>query len=220
MTHHAYIDESGTLDHQEVMTVAMVVLEGSFSAQSIHKEAALKVNPRWFEKSRRALKVHFHYADMLKEHKLSVGGVFGKKRIDCFTSCFYHDGNLKSSSERFGIYTQLIKSCLIQGYEIYDDLTILIERQGGWDSYKAALVSELNTIPEQFTKRGRFCTGKFELKSGTKPGLQLADFYAGATRDFLLAHKDSSLADAYELIKHQVREIKIESYEHSAKSKG
>jgi hypothetical protein len=212
LMHHAYIDESGTLDHQEVMTVALVVVEGAYSAQSIHKEAIRALNPKWFTKSRQSTNIQLHYADMLKDHKLSVGKVFGQKPIDCFISCFYHDGNLKSGEERHGIYTQLVKSCLIQAYDVYNDLVIVVEKQGGADSYKAALMAVLNVIPELFRKRGRFCTGKFELKSGSRPGLQLADFYAGATRDFLLAHKDRSLSNAYELVKHQIREIKIESY--------
>lgn len=220
MAHHVYIDESGTLDYQEVMTVAAVVVEGRFTAHAIHKEAAMKINPKWFDKTKRTSPIEFHYADMLNDHKRSLGAVFGSKKIECFSSCFYHDGTEKSGTERFAIYTQLVRSCLIQAFDVYDNLTVVIERQGGWDFHKPALLSALRDVPEHFKNRGKFCVAKIELKPGTKPGLQLADFYAGATRDFLLSYKDSSLSDPYQLIEHQVRDIKVEAYENTAKTKG
>lgn len=223
MPHHAYIDESGTRYDQEVMTVSLIVLEGAFTAQVIHKAILQELNPKWAGKAnpRHRLIGKLHYADMTKTHKRGMGDILAQRNIDCFASCFYHDGSEKGHEERFGAYLHCVKSCLWQAFEIYDDLSVVIEKQGGWADYKDVFLAALKEIPEEFTKRGRFTKSKFELQSSSKHGLQLADFYAGATRDFLLRHKDATLSAAYDLIGHQIRAIKIEAYEHTtAKAKG
>lgn len=222
MVHHAYIDESGTLDHQEVMTVAMVVLEGAITGQKIHKEIVTSLYPKYFSKKKpkQKIDVFLHYAVMNKEQKLAAAGVLAKHPVSCYAACFYHDGNEKSHEERFSIYVRSLKSCLALSFEHFEDLSVTIEIQGGAAGYRQALFASLNEVPDEFTRRGEFRKAKFGLKSGNKPGLQLADFYAGAIRDSLLAHKDPTLNDPHELIKHQVHEIKVETYENVAKAKG
>ena len=215
MLRYAYIDESGTKDDQEVMTVTLILLEGSFSDQSIHREIVKKLHPKYFanRRTKRKIDVRLHYTEMDKEQKLVTGAILAQQSINCYASCFYHEGNEKLHEERFEIYTRLVKSCLGQCFVYFDNLLVTIEMQGGASKYKSALVSSLNEVVVVANSRDRFCKAKFLLKSSAKAGLQLSDFYAGAIRDFLLAHKDRSLADPYELIKHQIEHIQIESLE-------
>ncbi|MBX9770413.1 MAG: DUF3800 domain-containing protein [Candidatus Obscuribacterales bacterium] len=219
---HAYIDESGTRHDQEVMTVSMIVVEGAFTAQAIHKVVLEEINPKWGKRtnSRQRLVAKLHYVDMTKDHKMMMGSILAQRGIDCFASCYYHEGDEKPHEERFGAYLQCVKNCLWQAFDIYDDLTVTIEKQGGWADYKGPMISALGEIPEEYTKRGRFTKSKFELQSSSKHGLQLADFYAGAIRDHLLSHKDKSLSVSYDHISHQIRDIKVETYENAAKTKG
>jgi len=46
MPYHAYVDESGTMDHQGVISVAMIVLEGAHSAQRLHNHVMSALNRR------------------------------------------------------------------------------------------------------------------------------------------------------------------------------
>lgn len=45
MSHHGYIDESGTLGHQQIMTVALVVLNGARAADKLHVKLAKATVP-------------------------------------------------------------------------------------------------------------------------------------------------------------------------------
>ncbi|MBP6744253.1 MAG: DUF3800 domain-containing protein [Candidatus Obscuribacterales bacterium] len=217
MTNYGYIDESGTKDDQEVMTVALIVLEGRFTANNIHKQVLASVYPKHaankHDKSQN--KPSLHYAHMKKEHLRSSGKILANNNIDCFASCIYHDGSEKPHAERHRIYSKLIANCVFQAIEVFDDLIINIAQQGNWQTYRVDLVNSLQLLISNVSQRGAYKKAKFEFQSAAKPGIQLADFYAGATRGHLLRHKDASLSDAYDLIAKQVRDIKIETSDQS-----
>ena len=48
MTEYGYVDESGTKDDQEIMTVGLVLFEGQFTARKIQKNVLQNVYPERF----------------------------------------------------------------------------------------------------------------------------------------------------------------------------
>ncbi len=215
MTKHSYIDESGTKDDQEVMALALIVLEGGFTAAKIHKHLIASLNPKYVDSKKVGGKAKpaLHYADMSKEHKRTSGLVLASYSVDCFASYYYHDGSEKTHEQRHSIYSNLVKNCVSQAFHVYDELEIGIAQQGDWQSYATNLVSELQGAVTTLSRRYQFKKANFDFLSAAKPGIQLADYYVGAVRGHLLKHKDESLGDAYELIQNQVRDLAMETIE-------
>ncbi len=221
MTRHGFIDESGTKDDHEIMTVALLLLDGAFSAQRLHKQLIKALFPQSQKHGRSNDKMSFqlHYSDMTHDQKLTVAEILNKQSIQCYTSCFYHDGTEKSHEQRFAIYTSLIKLCLHDALQIHEHLDVTIAQQNNWQSYKAPLVSTLDEIVAENSARLGFRKAKFAFESAAKPGVQLADFYAGATRANLLKFRDPSLGAPFDLLQEQIREIKVHG-EITSKAKG
>jgi hypothetical protein len=74
MTKHCFIDESGTMDHQGVMSVALITLEGVNSAQRLHDQIMTALDSGYLARVKLLKKerksTHWprlHYADMSSE---------------------------------------------------------------------------------------------------------------------------------------------------------
>ena len=219
MTRHSYIDESGTKDDQEVMALALIVLEGGFTAAKIHKHLIGSLNPKYLDSKKVGGKLALHYADMSKEHKRTSGLILASYSVDCFASYYYHDGSEKTHGERHFIYSNLVKNCVSQALQVYDELEVSIAQQGDWQSYAIDLINELQGVVSTLSRRYQFKKAKFDFLSAAKPGIQLADYYVGAVRGHLLKHSDESLGTAFDLIQHQVRELQMESEDLASKAK-
>jgi hypothetical protein len=208
MTHHAYVDESGTMDFQGVMTVAMVVLEGSHSAKRLHEHIMTALNPQYpqlvkqLKKERKSTSElpQLHFADMTGAQKRDISDRLAKAKVTVFAASHWHEG-AKTHDERFQIYTELVKMCIRSGFNYHKELAIAIAKQGGWPKYQQDFLARLRTLPGEFTGAGNFRKADLELQSAVKPGIQLADFYVGAVRDFLM---DESLFPDFYLIQQQI----------------
>jgi hypothetical protein len=219
--HFAYVDESGTKGHQEVMTVALIVVEGRFTANKIQQEilSNLTSHGNKANRSSEPKQQALHYTDMSMERRLATGLVLASRQIDCFIGCYYHENTESPHSSRFAIYTKLLIHCLSAALESHQDLVVSVAQQGGWTGYRDQLVKDLqNAVKETSSRRG-FRRAKFELHSAAKPGIQIADFYAGVTRDYLMKCNNQSARTAYDLIEHQVREIRIHTPKSTRKNK-
>lgn len=222
MTRHGFIDESGTKDDHEIMTVALILFDGAFTAQKLHKSLIQELFANHTKNSTKRDRRNsgLHYTDMSNSQRLAAAEILGKQSIQCFTSCFYHDGAEKSHEQRFEIYTSLIKLCLNDALEIHEHLDLTIAQQSNWMTYKAPLTRDLNEIVSEKSARLGFRTAKFGFESAAKAGIQLADFYAGTTRGHLLRHMDSTLGAPFDLVEHQIRDIKIHGADIASKAKG
>lgn len=213
MSHHAYIDESGTMDHQGVMSVAMIVLEGANSAQKLHDHVMTALNPKYIQLLKQLKKErtpanklpNLHFTDMTAEQKRIAGERLAQAKVTVFSAHHWHDGD-KTHPERFDIYTQLVKICIRKAFEEHKELVIAIAKQGGWQHYERNFCADLRTLPEEFTRSGNYRKADIELLSAAKPGIQLADFYVGAVRDYTM---NSSALVPFDLVQEQVimREI-------------
>lgn len=208
MPHHAYIDESGTMDHQGVMSVAMIILEGAHSAQRLHDHVMTALNPKYIQLVKRLKKErkpahempYLHFADMSVEQKRTVGARLADAKVTVFTAHHRHRGD-KAHPERFEIYTELVKICVRRAFENHKELVIAIAKQGGWQKYERHFCAGLRALPEEFTQRGIYRRAEFELLSAVKPGIQLADFYVGAVREFTM---DDSAVMPFDLVREQI----------------
>ena len=212
MPQYAYIDESGTMDYQEVMTVAMVVFEGVNSAAKLHEHVMAAVNPQYLQLVRKLKKErrqvsewpNLHFADMDQRSKHTAATRMAKANLTVFTGSHWHCAVPATHDDRFAIYTELVKLTISKAFGNHKDLIVAIGKQGGWQKYERGFFAKLRLIPEQFTRKGTYRNADFVLVSATKQGIQIADFYAGAVRDFLRVPTDSSHLGSYDLLKHHV----------------
>jgi hypothetical protein len=102
------------------------------------------------------------------------------------------------------IMTVALKVTIKAALMDFDDLIINIGRQGGSRQYETALIKELQRIPESFIERGLFKKAKFSLLSASNAGIQLADFYASASRSYFLSKFTSVSGAPYAKVAHQI----------------
>jgi hypothetical protein len=212
MAKHAFIDESGTMPDQEIMTVALVIVDGVRTAEKLHPKLARSVFPpprvrglreleRWYADQK------LHYAEMNHEQKLAMGAELSKANITAIIGYCRHSEESTTHEHRFVMYTELLKLTIRKALETIDDLVVSIGKQGGWESYGSDLIRELRLLPEHYTRAGNFRKGDFFLSSPFKPGQQISDFYASASWNFLLAKSDAEKCAPYERIRHQVTHL-------------
>lgn len=208
MSFHAYLDESGTMDHQGVMSVAMIILEGANSAQKLHDHVMTALNPKYIQlikqmkKERKQAKdmPHLHFADMTLDQKCKVGGALANAKVRVYTAHHLHHRE-KTHQERFEIYTELVKLCIWKAMKDHNTLVITIAKQGGWQKYERDFLAQLRALSEKFTRIRNYRQVSIELRSAIKPGIQLADFYVGAVREYTM---DRSTAGPYTFIREQI----------------
>ncbi len=209
MSKYAFIDESGTMPKDQIMTVALIVVPGKHSASKIHNQIVAAIHPNLKSRSKVRFKQLYdqkrlHFADMSDAQKLLTGGTLSKMSLKAYIANSRHTSLCQEHSYRFKLYKTLIKSAVHAALADFDDLIINIGRQGGSEKYEGVLINELRTIAEYFNKKGLFKKAKFSLLSASNAGIQLADFYASASRDYFLSESASVSAIPYYRIIHQV----------------
>lgn len=207
MVKHVFIDESGTRENQELMTVAAVVFEGANSADRLHLSAMKVLNPKYLElvkelKKQRKELPSMHYIDMSDAQKREVGERLAQAQITVYSASFWYDPENKyEHNERFNVYKQLVTKVIEDAFKQHKELSIAIAKQGGWKEHGAAFLRELKSIPENYRRQhSDYREGEFYLLSAAKSGIQLADFYVGSIRD---SHRD--IHTSHDKIKHQVK---------------
>src|SRR5580700_7133557 len=117
MPHYAYIDESGTMDHQDVMTVAAVVFEGAHSAAKLHDHVMRALIPKYGQLLRQLNKgrqkgskrPRMHFTDMDDANKSVVADLVRTAKLTVFTASYWYESLSLSHDTRFCIYTELVK---------------------------------------------------------------------------------------------------------------
>lgn len=128
---HAFIDESGTLQDQEIMTVALVVLDGARSAEKLHLKASkviftrpttrgLKEREKWF--ASRTL----HFAEMNDDQKLALGSELGRSNIASVIASHWHTEASSTHEHRFAVYSKLVEMTILRAFEFYKQLNIAL----------------------------------------------------------------------------------------------
>jgi hypothetical protein len=92
-------------------------------------------------------------------------------------------------------------------------MVVSIAKQGGWESYGPTLIRELRSQPEQYITDSNYRKVGFFLASPSKPGHQIADFYASSSRNFLIADGNSSMVAPFERVSHQVVSLEEVNFE-------
>ena len=214
MSSYAYLDESGTKDDQHCMVVALAVFSGGRTAERLHLQIIQALYPKIFKtKTRFGGRASIHYADMGASQRRLVSSILSNVKVTVYASTYQHQGQ-KSHKEYFTVYQHLVHQAAEAALKEYKDLVVTIAKQGGWQTYQQSFLASLRNIPKKGVVMGRFAKAKFFLDSASNPGIQLADFYAGAVRENILLATDKSLSCNYELIAHQYKSI--ESYQAGA----
>jgi len=204
MVHHAYIDESGTMDHQGVMTVAAVVFDGAKSAEKLFIQVMRKLNPDYLKLRTQFKKPchkppRLHFTDLSDAQKESISELLAEANATVFSASYWHDSSHKSHIQRFGIYKELVKLVTYQALLGHERIDFAIAKQGGWQKYEREFLADLDLISVEFNRNGVYRKADFYLLSAAKPGIQISDFYVGAVRDF---HR--GLLTPHKFIEHQV----------------
>jgi hypothetical protein len=205
---YGFIDESGTMDDQEIMTVGLIILDGQFASRKIQTSILKALYPKRFaeKKSKRGAdkSLMLHYFELEPAQKADVARILAEHNITCHCSYYYHDGKVKTHEERSAIYRSMVRACILSALESHEELDICVARQGAGPEQKSEFLAELRLIPDNCRKKYRKV--KFSLGTNAHEGVQLADFYVGATRDYFRSSllQDGTLATAYQIIEPQV----------------
>jgi hypothetical protein len=210
MTYYGFIDESGTMPKDKIMTIALVILHGKHAADKVHFHVAklLYPNPKikgrarlehWYDKQK------LHYADMSAIDKLTVGESLAKVSIKAYVASTRHTNMSKTHSFRFQLYKELVKSTINAALADFEDLVINIGRQGGSQKYGSDLIKELQILQNENNRQIR--KNKIFLLSASNAGIQLADFYASASRDYILSKSTAISATPYAKVCHQITQL-------------
>lgn len=137
---------------------------------------------------------------MPDQQKRIASSRLAQAKATVFTAHHWHEGD-KTHRERFEIYTELVKMCTRKAFVNHRELVIGIAKQGGWQKYESDFYKVLRRLPDEFNREGVYRKANFELLSAVRPGVQLADFYVGTVRDFII---DESERLCYELLQEQI----------------
>ncbi len=183
----------------QIMTVAVIVLPGKNAASKIHSQvvkiicAHYKIKDKgklqqWYDEQR------LHFADMSHFERLLTGETLAKADLKAYIANTQHTIHCRMHSYRFALYKELVMTTIKAALTDFDDLIINIGRQGG-------------SRPEHFTKSGLYKKARFSLLSAGNTGIQLADFYVGASRNYLLSKFTSVSAAPFLKVAHQIVEL-------------
>ena len=211
MTKYAYVDESGTREHQKVMTVSLVLFEGRRSAEKLHERIMCTLFDDYLERRRLFKKkaIHrlpsLHYSEMNSNDRVLIAKKLGVAAVSCYVAYYWHDGNAIDHELRFAIYTNLVKEAILLATRHHNELAVTVAQQGGWQGYEKKFEAELKSLEYDTTSDGKVYRKLFvDLQPARHPGIQLSDFYAGVCRDYVLNADQEQLLAPYRLIERQV----------------
>ncbi len=209
MPSYGYVDESGTKDDQQCMTVVLVVFAGAHTAEHLNLQIARELYPERFKKSKTKSysKMNIHYADLDHSQKSLVSNLLSQAKVSVFASTYRHQGR-KNHQEYFSIYERLVHQTVESALKEHKELVVTIGKQGGWQTYQKSFLASLKDVTKKFATKRNFAKAKFILDSVINPGIQLADFYAGALRENILSNENKKYSSSsYELLTNQYRAI-------------
>lgn len=200
---YAYIDESGTRDSQTVMTVSMVVVEGCRTAEKLHGKIMAELYPDYVRMRRRFRRekihrpVQLHYVEMSIVQRNQVAVNLALANVAAYVVYYYHQSPPVPHETKFRIYTELVKDAIRLATTHHKELSVVVAQQGGWQGYEQGFIADLKALEYEQDRHGlSYRKLAISLSSAAHPGLQIADFYAGACRYFLL-HPDNGIDVAH-----------------------
>ena len=212
---YGYIDESGTLVEQQVMTVSLVLLDGRRTADRITERILKELFPHLAGSVKDLNKKKLHFTDMQEPTQNLVASHLAKEKISGVINSHWHSNASETHQELFSRYTKMVQLLLYKGLEMTSgDLQIVIAEQGSPDTYKGKLFGDLGKTVELYRRRtGAYRSVGFELKSAqTVRGLQIADFYAGTVRKMWLEGLQGLESKASAPYRHVEHQIRLENY--------
>ncbi len=216
MTKYAYIDESGTQAEHKIMTVSMVICDGRRVAGRVHARILGGMYRHKGLNLKALSKKQLHFADMSEQHRNSVARQLSRESINAVITSYWHQSDRDAHDVIFAHYTRMTQILIYRVLELTTGkLVIIVAQQGGWENYQQSFITKIKQAAELYSKRNQNVFRKVEYyvkPANTVPGLQLADFYAGAVRKMFLDclnGLESHLSDPYRQIQHQ---IALENY--------
>jgi hypothetical protein len=109
MTYYGFIDESGTMPRDKIMTVALIILHGKHAANKIHFQLAKLLYSHSKIKGRGKLerwynRKELHYADMTSIDKLIIGENLAKASLNAYVASVKHINMHDTHTFRFALY--------------------------------------------------------------------------------------------------------------------
>ena len=190
MTVHGYIDESGTMPKDEVMAIALVLCSGRNKADRIHYRTAQKLYPEQASKPRIIDAVDMHFCKMSEDFIEITATSLREEPIKAFVSYRYHDEETSHFAGLMKQYVFMAKQAIYQALVTADeDLEIILGAMGQKPKYEKALCAEIESVSKLYAQRhkGKFRKVSCSVASARVKGIQLADFYAGATRRMVIS---------------------------------
>lgn len=211
MPHFAYIEESGTKTEHEVMSVALVVLDSQYAHTKLQRKVLQGIFPNYCQRVKSAKgtgqkKPAIHFTDLENQLRFNAAKILAAENNVSVISCIHYHNNYKNHQERQALYMAMVKSVAKSAIERYENIELFIafiSAFKGQTTYQLPLRSELEALRSEIADRHGFRKLKIEFPTAKMPGVQLADFYAGALREHLLHRPDCGKSGAFKFIEHQ-----------------
>lgn len=190
MTIHGYIDESGTMAKDEVLAIGLVLCSGRNKADRIHFKTAQKLYPEHASKPKIIDAFDMHFCKMSEDFIETSATTLRHEPIRAFVSYRYHDEETTNFAGFMKQYTLMAKQVIYQALITTDeDLEIVLGEMGQKPKYEKALCTEIESVSKLYSHRhqGKFRKVSCTVASAKVKGIQLADFYAGATRRMIMS---------------------------------
>lgn len=208
------------------MTVGLIVLDSQFASRKIQSVVLKSLYPERFARkgSKTDIKkssLDLHYFELEAAQKAEVAQKLIEHNVICYCSYYYHDGKEKTHQERDKIYRNMVKSCILRALADHEEMNICIAIQGAAQNQRAEFIAELKAVSDTYREYRKV---KYSFASNADQGVQLADFYVGATRDYFRGQlfQENYLGAPYSIIEMQVRDLIQEygGFESQTKARG
>lgn len=193
------------------MSVSLVVLPSQYAHIKLQKKILQGIYPNYEQRIKTAKgagqkRPDIHFTDLKNELRLSAAAILREEKdISAITCVHYHNG-YKDHEERQALYISMVKNVVTDAIDRYADLELFIafiSAFKGQTSYQEPLREDLEKIRSEFNSRHGFRKLKVDFPPAKMPGVQIADFYAGALREHLLTQRpEMDKSGAFKLIEH------------------
>ncbi|MBX9723548.1 MAG: hypothetical protein K2X81_19235 [Candidatus Obscuribacterales bacterium] len=193
------------------MSVSLVVLPSQYAHTKLQKKILQGIYPNYDHRLKTAKgagqkRPDIHFTDLKNELRYAAASILrDEKDISAITCVHYHDG-YKNHEERHALYISMVESVVTSAIDRYEDLELFIafiSAFKGQTSYQEPLRQRLEKIRSEFSRRRGFRKLKIYFPTAKMPGVQIADFYAGALREHCLSQRsEEEKSGAFKLIEH------------------
>lgn len=173
----------------KLLAVGLVLCSGKRMAEKIHFKIAQRLFPALLEKPKSLSAFDLHFCKMSEAFIEQTAFILKDEPIHAFVSYRYHEDETDNFARLMQYYIAMTRQVIYQALEhTSEDLEIVLGEMGQKKKFEKALCVEIESVADLFSARnnGIYRRVSCSIVSARVKGIQLSDFYTGATRRMIL----------------------------------